>query len=126
MIRRPPRSTRTDTLCPYTTLFRSPARPLGQQLFGPTTPRQTVFGLDLFATQQKLPGCHIKQRSFECKHNAVAGSYLGQLQNPTIKRITDLLDVGRKTAMVANQIHGHDAGVGRAAIATLVETKPKT
>src|SRR3546814_18168767 len=26
MIRRPPRSTRTDTLCPYTTLFRSIAR----------------------------------------------------------------------------------------------------
>src|SRR3546814_20158001 len=25
MIRRPPRYTRTDTLCPYTTLFRSPA-----------------------------------------------------------------------------------------------------
>src|SRR3546814_14631878 len=25
MIRRPPRSTRTDTLVPYTTLFRSPA-----------------------------------------------------------------------------------------------------
>src|SRR3546814_21023498 len=25
MIRRPPISTRTDTLCPYTTLFRSPA-----------------------------------------------------------------------------------------------------
>src|SRR3546814_7962390 len=25
MIRRPPRSTRTYTLCPYTTLFRSPA-----------------------------------------------------------------------------------------------------
>src|SRR3546814_3088743 len=35
MIRRPPRSTRTDTLFPYTTLFRSPeiragARRLGQ------------------------------------------------------------------------------------------------
>src|SRR3546814_4048847 len=27
MIRRPPRSTRTDTLFPYTTLFRSPERP---------------------------------------------------------------------------------------------------
>src|SRR3546814_12217498 len=26
-IRRPPRSTRTDTLCPYTTLFRSRQRP---------------------------------------------------------------------------------------------------
>src|SRR3546814_5278449 len=29
MIRRPPRSTRTDTLCPYTTLFRSRLRELG-------------------------------------------------------------------------------------------------
>src|SRR3546814_19506306 len=28
MIRRPPRSTRTDTLFPYTTLFRSPVAPL--------------------------------------------------------------------------------------------------
>src|SRR3546814_18312687 len=28
MIRRPPRSTRTDTLFPYTTLFRSANRPL--------------------------------------------------------------------------------------------------
>src|SRR3546814_15244034 len=30
MIRRPPRSTRTDTLFPYTTLFRSGARALGE------------------------------------------------------------------------------------------------
>src|SRR3546814_3961416 len=29
MIRRPPRSTRTDTLFPYTTLFRSHGRPTG-------------------------------------------------------------------------------------------------
>src|SRR3546814_5091587 len=29
MIRRPPRSTRTDTLFPYTTLFRSPSRRSG-------------------------------------------------------------------------------------------------
>src|SRR3546814_12336607 len=29
MIRRPPRSTRTDTLFPYTTLFRSRGRPSG-------------------------------------------------------------------------------------------------
>src|SRR3546814_7365323 len=28
MIRRPPRSTRTDTLFPYTTLFRSPRGPI--------------------------------------------------------------------------------------------------
>src|SRR3546814_8980324 len=31
MIRRPPRSTRTDTLFPYTTLFRSPLDPCGRQ-----------------------------------------------------------------------------------------------
>src|SRR3546814_5448151 len=30
MIRRPPRSTRTDTLYPYTTLFRSPGSPPGR------------------------------------------------------------------------------------------------
>src|SRR3546814_2551865 len=32
MIRRPPRSTRTDTLFPYTTLFRSKHRPLVARL----------------------------------------------------------------------------------------------
>src|SRR3546814_3612514 len=31
MIRRPPRSTRTDTLFPYTTLFRSTLRPYHQR-----------------------------------------------------------------------------------------------
>src|SRR3546814_13837178 len=35
MIRRPPRSTRTDTLVPYTTLFRSPGEPLAGGLLGP-------------------------------------------------------------------------------------------
>src|SRR3546814_3854073 len=33
MIRRPPRSTRTDTLFPYTTLFRSKAEPGRLQVF---------------------------------------------------------------------------------------------
>src|SRR3546814_7765064 len=37
MIRRPPRSTRTDTLFPYTTLFRSPGR--GQGHPGNVRPR---------------------------------------------------------------------------------------
>src|SRR3546814_18087782 len=46
MIRRPPRSTRTDTLFPYTTLFRSRARdPAGKPL--PLHPRRhgavTIF-----------------------------------------------------------------------------------
>src|SRR3546814_942665 len=52
MIRRPPRSTRTDTLFPYTTLFRSrataPAPPPGVTVAGrgDTIPAFTVPGLD--------------------------------------------------------------------------------
>src|SRR3546814_9082175 len=38
MLRRPPRSTRTDTLFPYTTLFRS--RDEGRREFAPTPQRQ--------------------------------------------------------------------------------------
>src|SRR3546814_17306106 len=34
MLRRPPRSTRTDTLFPYTTLFRSPAVELQRRIAG--------------------------------------------------------------------------------------------
>src|SRR3546814_3639264 len=34
MIRRPPRSTRTDTLFPYTTLFRSPVVEIGGRGIG--------------------------------------------------------------------------------------------
>src|SRR3546814_5968536 len=46
MIRRPPRSTRTDTLFPYTTLFRSPlARRLRARLIDPDpAPRLAVGG----------------------------------------------------------------------------------
>src|SRR3546814_19545413 len=46
MIRRPPRSTRTDTLFPYTTLFRS--------LYG-ITPRQLVAP-ELFSSVQVING----------------------------------------------------------------------
>src|SRR3546814_14710652 len=49
MIRRPPRSTRTDTLCPYTTLFRSGSHPISYAPSllgrgpggGPTNPSRT-------------------------------------------------------------------------------------
>src|SRR3546814_2419948 len=42
MIRRPPRSTRTDTLFPYTTLFRSPRLHVGAH--GANRPRQAEGG----------------------------------------------------------------------------------
>src|SRR3546814_5962840 len=48
MIRRPPRSTRTDTLFPYTTLFRSPdARLRPRVLRLPARANGTLRGLPL-------------------------------------------------------------------------------
>src|SRR3546814_63248 len=40
MIRRPPRSTRTDTLFPYTTLFRSPSLSTGDKKASPAIQRR--------------------------------------------------------------------------------------
>src|SRR3546814_6667155 len=42
MIRRPPRSTRTDTLFPYTTLFRSTVAPTAGPTVAPTAPPALV------------------------------------------------------------------------------------
>src|SRR3546814_937461 len=44
MIRRPPRSTRTDTLFPYTTLFRSRPRGAPQDDIGPDMRVNLVIG----------------------------------------------------------------------------------
>src|SRR3546814_20498657 len=60
MIRRPPRSTRTDTLFPYTTLFRSAIRGMHQdtQLIAGTSLHPLDFGrqqhLDVFGFQNAL------------------------------------------------------------------------
>src|SRR3546814_18533174 len=43
MIRRPPRSTRTDTLCPYTTLFRAPGK---QRMIDDRHQKSTMEGAD--------------------------------------------------------------------------------
>src|SRR3546814_2564412 len=53
MIRRPPRSTRTDTLFPYTTLFRSPGDGRGGPAVGGGAPHQAA-GAD--AVGPRRPG----------------------------------------------------------------------
>src|SRR3546814_20073094 len=52
MIRRPPRSTRTDTLFPYTTLFRSAASSFNGDL-AMGNPRDFDSGLKLVATWER-------------------------------------------------------------------------
>src|SRR3546814_3963938 len=59
MIRRPPRSTRTDTLFPYTTLFRSPNR-LGAPVHAhpapmPPTSRPHRLGAPVHAHPAPMP-----------------------------------------------------------------------
>src|SRR3546814_15673922 len=46
MIRRPPRSTRTDTLFPYTTLFRSP-----DEIVNPVVARVEIIDADVHHLQ---------------------------------------------------------------------------
>src|SRR3546814_2669024 len=65
MIRRPPRSTRTDTLFPYTTLFRSLLDGLGRRNRTPGLPR------DLY--QQLAARTADRQPSDRRKYHVVAG-----------------------------------------------------
>src|SRR3546814_12984219 len=67
MIRRPPRSTRTDTLFPYTTLFRSLCHGGIHDL---EIPRHTPAGAEL----RRIPQVAITQ-------SAPSGRYSGQLAN---------------------------------------------
>src|SRR3546814_18593440 len=59
MIRRPPRSTRTDTLFPYTTLFRSEIEQLGPYGQGWPKPR-FILGPCRATAINELHGGHVK------------------------------------------------------------------
>src|SRR3546814_3413235 len=54
MIRRPPRSTRTDTLFPYTTLFRSDAAGVGRVQPGQQLDQGGLAGAVLADQRQRL------------------------------------------------------------------------
>src|SRR3546814_18322942 len=61
MIRRPPRSTRTDTLFPYTTLFRSPARtaapaPVAEEVVEPAVQEEPVAEAPVQQDNDPAPG----------------------------------------------------------------------
>src|SRR3546814_10799582 len=82
MIRRPPRSTRTDTLFPYTTLFRSAANaPVLLARFSNTFWRQNpqVSG---------KPEAHAMPGAFVViSHPRFAALFTTQLQGPTVRKL---------------------------------------
>src|SRR3546814_2386013 len=67
MIRRPPRSTRTDTLFPYTTLFRSQV----------TVVERQISGLDL--GEDEVVRCQTDQRGCEATVDGVLGEAADQV-----------------------------------------------
>src|SRR3546814_10380377 len=109
MIRRPPRSTRTDTLFPYTTLFRSPFWALTGN-GGYTRAASNVLQarpclrngdlknapVEYFRKQVRLGGCRRLQcpcRLFERGAACAAASARGGLQDP--KRPLGSFQIGR-------------------------------
>src|SRR3546814_16394389 len=79
MIRRPPRSTRTDTLFPYTTLFRSPEpfRPSGflSRASLPALRRQCGQGCDVGLANRVIND--LVPRSFGVRHDLFCRAYFG-------------------------------------------------
>src|SRR3546814_5103124 len=70
MIRRPPRSTRTDTLFPYTTLFRSEAAALGE-LFNGIAPMQQYALITINIGQAGFATCGRSKARIKGEHARV-------------------------------------------------------
>src|SRR3546814_11422027 len=78
MIRRPPRSTRTDTLFPYTTLFRSG---YGNFFTGPTFDESgTIFQSANFQVPAAGTGCLTNETPCTMETPQIAGSYSREKQ----------------------------------------------
>src|SRR3546814_2453712 len=86
MIRRPPRSTRTDTLFPYTTLFRSPSRNVRDfvaQWSQPHAHAQSSAGLEGPGHDRHAEDPHDHRRSGEQQRQL---SYLSQFRDACVRK----------------------------------------
>src|SRR3546814_17210930 len=90
MIRRPPRSTRTDTLFPYTTLFRSDAA-----LVGPGVVQGPQGLLELLG-EERLHGIPPRLQSIAVVQAHRIGIDLEDLDTAVCKRVVDpaVVDAG--------------------------------
>src|SRR3546814_8302542 len=97
MIRRPPRSTRTDTLFPYTTLFRSEHLAHAGAAGGPfEADHHDVAGLDraaLYGIERRFLGIEDACRPFE-----VLAAVAGKLDDAALRGTVSVKDrVDRKS-----------------------------
>src|SRR3546814_8044747 len=77
MIRRPPRSTRTDTLFPYTTLFRSSAMSVGN----PAIRRINFHPLRRASILNRAEDCDIAQDSASAAGGGRSEEHTSELQS---------------------------------------------
>src|SRR3546814_5115725 len=103
MVRRQPRSTRTDTLVPYTTLFRSAAAAAGAAPYAAPTAAANLTGtnLDNAITTEKLA-------------DAVTAAERGRVGDETRNKALDAYNAAPVLEQVADEIEkAYRAGVGR-------------
>src|SRR3546814_6277027 len=122
MIRRPPRSTRTDTLFPYTTLFRSSetGRPARSDFDVPAG--HLAIALDVFGKQG---GIELHYR-FELVANKQARAVTGQMSwQDALDRLLQGTGLGyRQTGDATVMIEA--AGQGTATVGSSARTAPDT
>src|SRR3546814_1055532 len=83
MIRRPPRSTRTDTLFPYTTLFRSP---VCKVQFDELASANVIYATKAKPFQRMVDGLslRVQDAAFQCHENA--GFHIGRFPEMSCSR----------------------------------------
>src|SRR3546814_3401639 len=107
MIRRPPRSTRTDTLSPYTTLFRScwscPGRYRRTSCFHLPEHYRALFAqavrphddwLHHLIDEQHVVRAEVPEIQSRCRHTRVVVLPL-DVDQPEATRVEALLEIGR-------------------------------
>src|SRR3546814_10463357 len=111
MIRRPPRSTRTDTLFPYTTLFRSLPRFPSRRMISP--------GLTSLQAK-KEPGARSEEHTSELQSLMRISYAVFCLKKKTPPRVVYKLLIGRRTTPTEADT------TAKTALVTIAEYEPLT
>src|SRR3546814_10838234 len=95
MIRRPPRSTRTDTLFPYTTLFRSMIEQMGEFSSEVTRVALEVGTAGLLGGQAKVKGVSGVWKDLTDSVNQMANNLTAQVRNRSEEHTSELQSLMR-------------------------------